>query len=470
MSFQLIRQAKHLLLSGLITSISFSAMPAQAQVSDARVNAMVEALRQAAPPNKPNDGMYSQWQVLPGIIPSWTKQCLGRELTPAQFESDATAARNTVACIVGRELNKQMSATNNNQAASVRNVACWWMTGNATGCTSGPTGTYVQRVVGFYQQPTRGNNTPRSSSPQRSSANTQPSSTATRISSSSSSVALVSDNQVAAMVEALRLAAPRTATPNDGLYSQWQVKPEIIPSWSKQCIGQELTPAQFEADSQAAQTVISCIMRRELNRQYSATNQNEMATVRQTACWWMTGNGTACDSGATGAYVQRVLNLYQQQAQRNNTSPPQSSVTQPFSENRPVSASSSNTQVSDTQVNAIVEALRLAVAGNPIPDGLYSQWQVSEGIIPSWTKQCVGRSLTPAEFSADVQAARNTVACVMRRELNRQLQATGDESLAVQRVAAWWLTGDASQYDSDRASEYSQKILNLYQQQIARAN
>ncbi|HEY9852626.1 MAG TPA: hypothetical protein V6D28_24355 [Leptolyngbyaceae cyanobacterium] len=470
MSFQLIGQAKHLLLSGLITSISFSAMPVQAQVSDARVNAMVEALRQAAPPNKANDGMYSQWQVLPGIIPSWTKQCLGRELTPAQFESDATAARNTVACIVGRELSKQMTATNNNETASVRNVACWWMTGNAAGCSSGATGTYVQRVVGFYQQPARGNNTPnrQSASPQRSSANTQASSASTT--TSSSPVVLVSDRQVTAMVEALRLAAPRTATPNDGLYSQWQVKPEIIPSWSKQCIGQELTPAQFETDSQAAQTVISCIMRRELNRQYSATNQNEMATVRQTACWWMTGNATACNGGATSAYVQRVLNLYQQQAQGNNSSEQQPSASQRQPENRQISASSSNTQVSDVQVNAVVEALRLAVAGNPIPEGLYSQWQVTPGVIPSWTKQCIGRSLTPAEFSADARAARNTVACIVRRELNRQFQATGDASLAVQRVAAWWLTGDASQYDRDRASEYSQKILNLYQQQIARAN
>lgn len=151
MSFQVIRQVKHLLLSGVIASVGLWIVPVQAQVSDGKVNAVVEALRQAAPPNRPNDGMYSQWQVLPGIIPSWTKQCVGRELTPTQFESDATAARNTVACIVGRELKKQLSATNNNETVAVRNVACWWMTGGSS-CSSRATATYVQRVVGFYQQ------------------------------------------------------------------------------------------------------------------------------------------------------------------------------------------------------------------------------------------------------------------------------------------------------------------------------
>lgn len=317
MSFQFIRQAKHLLLSGLMVSVGLWAMPAQAQVSDAKVNAMLEALRQAAPPNSQNDGMYSQWQVLPGIIPSWTKQCVGRQLTPAQFESDATAARNTVACIVKRELNKQYQATRNNETASVRNVACWWMTGT-TACNSGATATYVQRVVGFYQQQARGNNTPvRQPANTQRQPTTQSSTQSTQ--QSPSAVTLVSDNQVAAMVEALRQAAPPNR-PNDGMFSQWQVLPNIIPSWSKQCIGQELTPAQFEADATAARTVVSCIMQRELNRQYSANNNNETAAVRGTACWWMTGNATGCSSGATASYVEKVLGLYQQQAQGSSSS------------------------------------------------------------------------------------------------------------------------------------------------------
>lgn len=159
MKIELIRQTKHLLLSSVIVSLGLWNLPAQAQVADTQINAMLDALRQAAPPNKPNDGMYSQWQVLPGIIPNWTKQCVGRELTPAQFESDAASARNTVACIVRREFGKQYRLTNNNETTSVRNVACWWMTGNTTGCGSGATASYVQRVVGFYLQ-ARASNTP----------------------------------------------------------------------------------------------------------------------------------------------------------------------------------------------------------------------------------------------------------------------------------------------------------------------
>jgi len=35
--------------------------------------------------------------------------------------------------------------------------------------------------------------------------------------------ARVSDTQVAALVEALRLSAPNTGNPNDGLYSDWKI-------------------------------------------------------------------------------------------------------------------------------------------------------------------------------------------------------------------------------------------------------
>jgi hypothetical protein len=80
----------------------------------------------------------------------------------------------------------------------------------------------------------------------------------------------VSDAQVGALVEALRLAAPKTNVVNDGLYSGWQVKPETLKGWSKFCLKKELTPAQFENNPATARQVVSCITRRELNKQYSA--------------------------------------------------------------------------------------------------------------------------------------------------------------------------------------------------------
>jgi hypothetical protein len=123
----------------------------------------------------------------------------------------------------------------------------------------------------------------------------------------------VSDVQVAAMVEALRRAAPQTGSANDGLYSDWQVKPETLKGWSKYCLKQELTPTQFENSPKTAREIISCIMRRELNKQFAATNNNETAAVRGVACWWMTGNYTGCNSGFTAAYVQKVVSFYRQQ-------------------------------------------------------------------------------------------------------------------------------------------------------------
>lgn len=124
---------------------------------------------------------------------------------------------------------------------------------------------------------------------------------------------VVSDTQVAAMVDALRQAAPQTGIKDDGLYSQWQVKPETIKAWSKYCLKRELTPTQFENSPVTARSVISCITRRELNNQFRATNNNETKAVYGVACWWMTGSYTGCDRGFSAAYVQKVVNFYQQQ-------------------------------------------------------------------------------------------------------------------------------------------------------------
>ncbi|MBD2295717.1 hypothetical protein H6G06_20120 [Anabaena sphaerica FACHB-251] len=123
----------------------------------------------------------------------------------------------------------------------------------------------------------------------------------------------VSDNQVAAMVEALRLAAPQKKKPTPGYYSDWQVKPETLRGWSKFCLKKELTPTQFENDPKTARQIISCIMKRELTNQFKATNNNEIAAVTGAACWWMTGLYTGCNKGFTGDYVQQVVKLYQQE-------------------------------------------------------------------------------------------------------------------------------------------------------------
>ncbi|MBD1886411.1 hypothetical protein [Microcoleus vaginatus] len=143
----------NLLFGSLIISLGLQALPATAQaVTDAQVSALVEALRQAAPPQAANDGMYSQWQVLPGNISRWAKFCTKQDLTPQQFEADATKAKSIVTCIVGDLLRDEYKASSNNELTAVRRAACWWMTGESAACKSGATATYADKVVSVYQQ------------------------------------------------------------------------------------------------------------------------------------------------------------------------------------------------------------------------------------------------------------------------------------------------------------------------------
>ena len=143
----------NLLFGSLIISLGLQALPAAAQsVTDAQVSALVEALRQAAPPQTANDGMYSQWQVLPNNISRWAKFCTKQALTPQQFEADAPKAKSIVTCIVGDLLRDEYKASSNNELTAIRRAACWWMTGDSAACKSGATATYADKVISVYQQ------------------------------------------------------------------------------------------------------------------------------------------------------------------------------------------------------------------------------------------------------------------------------------------------------------------------------
>ena len=71
------------LLGSVVCSAGLWILPAQAQISAARVAAFVEALRQAAPhTGREDDGLYSDWQIKPANIPRWSKRCTGKEMPP----------------------------------------------------------------------------------------------------------------------------------------------------------------------------------------------------------------------------------------------------------------------------------------------------------------------------------------------------------------------------------------------------
>jgi TolA-binding protein len=123
-----------------------------------------------------------------------------------------------------------------------------------------------------------------------------------------------SDQQVRSLVEALRLAAPQTGNPNNGLYSEWQIQAQNIPRWSEACTGRMLSPQEFEADLAATRSILVCVMRDVLQEEYRNSGNSEAIAVRRAAAWWMTGDPSRYDAGETAAYTQRVLGFYQRQA------------------------------------------------------------------------------------------------------------------------------------------------------------
>lgn len=122
----------------------------------------------------------------------------------------------------------------------------------------------------------------------------------------------VSNQQVAALVEALRLAAPKTGREDDGLYSDWQIKPNNITRWSKRCIGVELSPQEFEANPITAREVVTCVMDKVFREQYAAGGYDESVAVRRAASWWMTGDPEQYDSDWVQTYTLKVLDYYRQ--------------------------------------------------------------------------------------------------------------------------------------------------------------
>lgn len=123
---------------------------AQAQEPAAEVEALVEALRQAAPQTSGN-GLYSDWQVLPSNIPRWSSACIERELTPAEFDANPALAQEIVTCVIA-DVWQEEYANSPEEIIAVRRVAAWWMTGDPARYNQRETAVYTERVLNLYQQ------------------------------------------------------------------------------------------------------------------------------------------------------------------------------------------------------------------------------------------------------------------------------------------------------------------------------
>jgi len=147
------KQARQLSLCGLLIGVVLGGLPAQAQISTVQVGALVEALRQAAPQTGiKNDGLYSDWQVLAGNIPRWSKACTGQELSATQFEASPATARSIVTCVITDVLKDEYKASGNDQSVAVRRTAAWWMTGDPNRYGNAQTAPYTEKVLSFYQR------------------------------------------------------------------------------------------------------------------------------------------------------------------------------------------------------------------------------------------------------------------------------------------------------------------------------
>ncbi|MGB8701298.1 MAG: ARC6/PARC6 family protein [Thermosynechococcaceae cyanobacterium] len=151
MSLSLLRTL-HLVFLGILATGLWSPS-VLSQISDPKVAILVESIKRAGAV-KPSAaiGLYSDWLVLPANIPRWTKSCLGKELTPVEFNADATAARQTVTCIVKDVFQEQYRASVQQESVAVRRVASWWMTGDPSQFDQGETGIYTAKVLNYYQQ------------------------------------------------------------------------------------------------------------------------------------------------------------------------------------------------------------------------------------------------------------------------------------------------------------------------------
>jgi hypothetical protein len=140
---------------GLLAALSLFTVaisPAQAQSGAIeQASRVAEALKQAALKSPKQPGYYSDWQVKGDRVPLWSRQCLGREMTPAQFEENPTNATSIVVCIVKDMMRQEIRSARNDEAGAVKRVAAWWVTGDPNRANAKDIAPYAQQVLALYQ-------------------------------------------------------------------------------------------------------------------------------------------------------------------------------------------------------------------------------------------------------------------------------------------------------------------------------
>ncbi|MDJ1170938.1 hypothetical protein PMG71_16030 [Roseofilum sp. BLCC_M154] len=116
------------------------------------------------------------------------------------------------------------------------------------------------------------------------------------------------------------------------------------------------------------------------------------------------------------------------------------------------------------QIIALVEALRESAPQGQTAEPLYGPWKIRPNNITRWSKWCLGESVDPEAFAANLSQTRAVLVCIVGEVLAEEYDRTAEnEDLAIRRTAAWWVSGDANLYDQGDIAVYTNKVLESYQ-------
>jgi hypothetical protein len=133
----------------LLSSIMAGVFSTSAKADTAALAALVEALRQAAPPTD-DPTLYTDWKMQAGAIASWTRRCVGVAVPPAELAENPVMARETVTCVMGPVLAEQTRLAGGDEGLGARRAAAWWMTGDPAGYQAAGIASYLDRVLSQY--------------------------------------------------------------------------------------------------------------------------------------------------------------------------------------------------------------------------------------------------------------------------------------------------------------------------------
>jgi hypothetical protein len=139
----------------------------------------------------------------------------------------------------------------------------------------------------------------------------------------------------------------------------------------------------------------------------------------------------------------------------------------------------------EVSTKPIVERLRNAIAGqesnhnpsavNPDSNAL-GYGQVMPENIKSWSKQCLGQSISEDEFIKSKEKQIKIIDCKLKEGLELTAKTAKNEEEQIRKVASIWYSGDATLFDNPRPQtygagsypsirEYTQTVLERFKKQ-----